>query len=321
MAELFIHPDARAMLDLAARSTEPPLETLPSLEARKIADLRVTNAPLKKAAVAAVRDFSIVGPAGPLTLRLYRPTTAPTHPVCLFFHGGGFMFGNLETHDSLCRALAARSGVALVAVDFRLSPDHKFPAALEDCLAATQWVVDHAAELGVDSQSFAVAGESSGGNLAAGVALRLRGRNVTPALQLLLYPLVDMEPGGASYDQFANGFLLTAKRTQHYINSYLRSSQDKADPSASPLRDPTPSLTPPTFLLTAGLDLSWSSAREYGERLRAANVPVESIHFEGWPHGFLFWGHPEGSLRAIDAAADALSRALSLRPGPKNLTI
>jgi acetyl esterase len=291
------------------------------MEARKIADLRVTNAPLKKVAVAQVRELSIPGPAGPLMLRFYRPTDAPTHPVCLFFHGGGFMFGNLDTHDSLCRALAARSGVAMVAVDFRLSPEHRFPAAHEDCLAATRWVLEHAEEVGVDAERFAVAGESSGGNLAAGVALRLRAFNLTPALQLLLYPLVDMEPGGPSYEQFAHGFLLTAKRTQYYINSYLRSAQDKQDPSASPLRDPTPALTPPTFLLTAGLDLSWSSAHDYGVRLGAANVPVERAHFEGWPHGFLFWGHPEGSLKAIETAAGALRRACSLRPDPRNLTV
>jgi acetyl esterase len=308
---LFIHPKAKAMIELAARSTEPALETLSPASARAIADPRVMKAPLRNRDVAEVRDIAIPGPAGLLTVRLYRASDAADQPVCMFFHGGGFMLGNLDTHDALCRALAHRSGAAVIAVDFRLAPENKFPAATIDCLAATRWVLEQAGSLGLTARRFAVAGESSGGNLAASVALQLRAYGLTPSLQVLLYPLVDMEPGGPSYREFATGFLLTAKRTEHYINNYLRSAQDKANPFASPLRDPTPSLSPNTFLLTAGLDLSSSSARQYGERLHSVGVNVESVHFDGWPHGFLFWGDDDGSTKAINAAGDALRRALT----------
>ena len=308
---MFIHPKARAMIELAARSTEPPLETLSPTSARAIADPRVMQAPLRKQAVAEVRDMVISGPAGPLMVRLYRATDAADQPVCMFFHGGGFMLGNLDTHDALCRALAHRSGAAVIAVDFRLAPENKFPAATSDCLVATRWVLERAGSLGLSARRFAVAGESSGGNLAASVALQLRAYGLTPALQVLLYPLVDMEPGGPSYEEFGTGFLLTARRTEHYINNYLRSAQDKANPFASPLRDPAPALSPSTFLLTAGLDLSSSSAQQYGDRLHSVGVQVERVHFEGWPHGFLFWGDEDGSIKAINAAGDALRRALT----------
>ena len=311
MATPVIHPDAKMMIDKAALSTEPPLETLSPAEARRTADLRVMNAPLAKLPVAEVRDLEIAGPAGPLKLRLYRPIAGGSAPLCMFFHGGGFMLGNLDTHDALCRALAVRSGAALIAVEFRLAPEHRFPSALEDCVAATRWAIANAATLGLSATRFALAGESSGGNLAAGVALLLREDGSIPALQLLLYPLVDMQLEGPSYQQFAEGFLLTARRMGHYIGNYLRSPADIADPLASPLRDPQPALSPPTFLLTAGLDLTFGQAQAYGERLRAAGVAVESAHFEGWPHGFLFWGHAEGSTRAINAAGDALRRALT----------
>jgi acetyl esterase len=308
---LFIHPKARAMIELSARSTEPPLETLSPESARAVADPRVMNAPLRKQDVAQVRDITIPGPAGSLTVRLYRATDAADQPVCMFFHGGGFMLGNLDTHDALCRALAHRSGAAVIAVDFRLAPENKFPAATSDCLAATRWILEHAGSLGLSAQRFAVAGESSGGNLAASVALQLRAYGLTPSLQVLLYPLVDMEPGGPSYQQFATGFLLTAQRTEHYINNYLRSARDKADLLASPLRDPSPALSPSTFLLTAGLDLSTSSAQQYGDRLHSVGVSVERAHFEGWPHGFLFWGDEDGSTKALKLAGDALRRALT----------
>jgi acetyl esterase len=315
MADLFVHPKARAMIELAARSTEPPLETLSPVNARAIADPRVVQAPLRRQDVAQVSDIAIPGPAGPLTVRLYRPTKTADQRVCMFFHGGGFMLGNLETHDALCRALACQSGAAVVAVDFRLAPEHKFPAATSDCLAATRWVLQQARSLGLSARRFAVAGESSGGNLAASVGLQLRAYGLTPSLQVLLYPLVDMELGGPSYHSFADGFLLTARRTEHYINNYLRSPEDKANPFASPLRDPTPSLSPSTFLLTAGLDLSSSSAQQYGDRLRSFGVSVESVHFDGWPHGFLFWGDEDGSTKAIDAAGIALRRALCSASG------
>ena len=305
----YVHPAAQAMIDRAAVSTEVMEEMTPA-EARAASDTRVMNAPLPRPDLAEVRDLVMPGPAGALTLRLYRPTHDTPLPYVMFFHGGGFMLGTLETHDSLCRQLALRSGVTIVAVEFRLAPEHRGPAASDDCLAATRWVHDHAADLELNTTRFAVAGESSGGNLAAGVALRLRDGGPLPALQLLLYPLVDMTLESEGYETFAEGYLLTTARSRFYVAGYLGDDGDPRDPRNSPLRDPHPEQAPPTFLLTPELDPSTGDARAYGERLREAGVPVEEARFEGWTHGFLFWGDAEGSLAALDRAAAALRAAL-----------
>lgn len=305
----YVHPAAQAMIDRAALSTEVMEEMTPA-EARAASDTRVMNAPLPRPDLGEVRDLVMPGPAGDLMLRFYRPSGEAPLPYCMFFHGGGFMLGTLETHDALCRQLASRSGVAIVAVAFRLAPEHRCPAASNDCLAATRWVHEHVTELGLDAARFAVAGESSGGNLAAGVALRLRDGGPLPALQLLFYPLVDMTLEGSGYRTFAEGYLLTIVRSHFYVSGYLGPDGDARDPRNSPLRDPHPEQAPPTFLLTPNLDPSTGDGRAYGERLRAAGVPVEDVRFEGWTHGFLFWGDADGSIAALDRAASALRAAL-----------
>ena len=172
-------------------------------------------------------------------------------------------------------------------------------------------MIAHAKELGFDGGRFAVAGESSGGNLAAGVAIRLRGSGQSmPRLQLLLYPSVDMALDHESYETFGEGYLLTMGRMRHYVRNYM-GDRDQADPVASPIRDPQPEQTPPTFLLTASHDPTVGPALDYADRLTAAGVAVEAVDFEGWTHGFLFWGDAEGSLAAIDLAGSALARALA----------
>ena len=306
---LYVHPAAQAMIERAASSTEV-LELMTPTEARAASDTRVINAPLPRPELAEVRDVVMPSRGGMQTLRLYRPTCDAPLPYAIFCHGGGFMLGSLETHDALCRQLASRSGMAIVAVGFRLAPEHRCPAASDDCLAATRWVHEHAAELGLDPAKFAIAGESSGGNLAAGVALRLRDGGPLPALQLLLYPLVDMNLEGEGYRTFGEGFLLTTARSRFYVANYLGPDGDPCDPRNSPLRDPNPEKAPPTFLLTPDLDPSTEDARAYGEMLRAAGVRVEEARFKGWTHGFLFWGDADGSIAALDRAAAALRRAL-----------
>jgi acetyl esterase len=306
----YVHPEAQAMIERAARSTER-IELLTPAEARAASDTRVANAPLPKRALPEVRDIVMPGPAGELRLRLYRPEGDGPLPYCMYFHGGGFMLGTLDTHDALCRQLASRSGVALVAVEFRLAPENPAPAGSDDCLAATRWVHAHAAELGLDSTRFAVGGESSGGNLAAGVAIRLRDGGPRPRMQLLLYPLVDMSLAHESYQTLGVGYLLTTARSAFYVRNYLGPAGDVANPVNSPLRDPAPNQTPTTFLLTATLDPSMGDALDYGARLQTAGVEVEEVRFEGWTHGFLFWGHEDGSIAALTRAAAALRRGLA----------
>lgn len=305
----YVHAEAQAMIDRAALFTEV-METMTPAEARQASDTRVMNGPLPKPDLPEVRDMVMPGPAGDLRLRLYRPRGDGPLPYCMFFHGGGFMLGTLETHDALIRQIASRSGVAVVAVEFRLAPEHRAPAASNDCLAATRWVHGHADALGLDPARFAVAGDSSGGNLAAGVAMRLRSGGPVPAFQLLLCPLVEMTLTARGYREFAQGYLLTTVRSQFYVQGYLGPDGHATDPINSPLRDPEPEQAPPTFLLTAGLDPTTGDARAYGERLRAAGVAIEEARFEGWVHGFLFWGHEDGSIAALSKAATALRRAL-----------
>lgn len=306
----YIHPRAQAMIERAAQSTEQ-MELLTPAEARAASDTRVANAPLHKPELPEVREVVMPGPAGDLRLRIYRPSLGGSLPYCMYFHGGGFMLGTLDTHDALCRQLASRSGVALVAVEFRLAPENPAPAASDDCLAATRWVHAHAAQLGLDAQRFALGGESSGGNIAAGVAIRLRDGGPRPRMQLLLYPLVDMTLAHESYRTLGVGYLLTTARSQFYVRNYLGASDDVSNPVNSPLRDPAPEQTPPTFLLTASLDPSMGDAIDYGARLQAAGVAVEDVRFDGWTHGFLFWGDEDGSIAALTRAGAALRRGLA----------
>lgn len=304
-----VHPQARAMMDRIAASGEPPLETLPPAEARRLADARVGGG-LLRVPLADVRDLSIDGPGGPIRLRLYRPVSGRP-PLSMFFHGGGFMVANLDTHDALCRQIAARGDVALLAVDYRLAPEHKFPAAPVDCLHATRWALDHGQELGVDLARFALTGESSGGNLAAVVAQQLHADgDRAPALQVMVYPMLDAATDSPSYQRFAEGFFFTRAKSRYFIDHYLRGPADADDPMMSPLRAPSLAGLPPALIITAGLDPLLSEAERYAERLRNAGVAVDYHRFDGWPHGFLFWGDTDAATAAIDLVAHALRDAL-----------
>ena len=304
-----VHPQARAMMERIAASGEPPLETLPPAQARRLADARVGGG-LERVALHVVRDLAIGGPGGALPLRLYRPAPGRL-PLTMFFHGGGFMVANLDTHDALCRQIALRSGVALLAVDYRLAPEHRFPAAPTDCLRATRWALDNADDLGVSADRFALAGESSGGNLVAVVAQQLAATGgPTPALQTMVYPMLDADTDTKSYHRFAEGYFFTRAKARYFLDYYLRGPEDADDPLMSPLRAASLAGLPPALIITAGLDPLLSEAEAYAERLRADGVTVDYRCFEGWPHGFLFWGGTEAAETAIELVADSLRIAL-----------
>lgn len=304
-----VHPQARAMMERIAASGEPPLETLPPSEARRLADARVGGG-LAPIDMAEVRNLSIDGPGGTIRLRLYRPASG-RRPLAMFFHGGGFMVANLDTHDALCRQIAHRSGAAVLAVDYRLAPEHKFPAAPQDCLRATDWALAHADELEVDIDRFVLVGESSGGNLSAVVAQQLRDAGgAQPALQVMIYPMLDAATDSPSYARFAEGFFFTRAKSRYFIDHYLRGPEDAANVMMSPLRAENVAGLPRALIVTAGLDPMLSEAEAYAGRLRAAGVPVEYRCFEGWPHGFLFWGETDASKDAIDLVARAISTAI-----------
>lgn len=298
-----VHPQARRMLDAIAASGEPPLDTLPVAEARRIADERVIRTNMPGEAVRLVEDVTVPGPGGPLRLRVYTPEGGgPELPVLFYIHGGGWTVGNLDTHDPQCRRFANRAMCMVVAVDYRLAPEHKFPAAVEDVLAAADWIATGIGARGGDPMRVAIAGDSSGGTLSATAAQHLRGRtDIRVRLQVLIYPGMDLRMGTPSYARLGEGYFLTAAKMRWFAGHYLRSPADAADPLASPGLVADCAGLPPALLITAGLDPLLDESVAYAERLRAAGVAVEHVDYEGWPHGFFFWA-------GTDAATDATAR-------------
>ncbi len=307
-----MHPDARRMLDAIIASGEPPLETLPVAEARAIADARVIRTNFPPDPVEHVRDELIDGPGGKLRLRLYRPHSDRVLPVLIYIHGGGWTVGNLDTHDPQCRRLALRAECLVVSVDYRLAPEHRFPAAVDDCLAAGQWVAREIARHGGDPVRVAIAGDSSGGTLSAVVsqhAAAIPGLRIR--LQVLIYPGTDLRANSETYRTLGNGNFLTAAKMAWFIGNYLADPADALDPRASPLlAEPLPE-EPPALILTAGLDPLLAEGRAYAERLRSAGVPVEIVNYEGWPHGFFFWSDTDAARDAMARIVNALRRAFA----------
>lgn len=307
-------PSAQQVLDLVRLSGRPPYESLTPQEARRVSrEARAILGPDPQP-VALVRDLQAEGPGGALPLRLYRGagTQADTAlPALLYFHGGGWTIGDLDTHDGVCRHLANSARCAVVAVDYRLGPEHKFPAAVEDAMAATAWVAAHAGALGIDATRLAVGGDSAGGNLAAVVCLLARDRGAPRLrLQLLIYPAVEMSLRHASHQTYAEGFLLTRSVIEWFRENYLRSEADFADWRASPLRAENFAGLPPAYLITAGCDPLSDEGAEYGERLTQAGVDVTHVVVPGMIHGFFTMGRMiPAALTAADGAATALRAA------------
>jgi len=233
-------------------------------------------------------DITIPRTDTSLPARIYRPEGAAPLPVMVFFHGGGWVIGDIETHDPLCRALAAASGSMIVSVDYRLAPEHKFPAAVDDSFAALSWVAANASALGADPERLGVGGDSAGGNLAAVVSLLARDRGGPPiAYQLLIYPATDMSTKFPSVEENADGYFLTYADMTWFSNHYIRDASDKLDPLASPLLAPDHSRLPPAVIVTAEFDPLRDEGEAYAEALRRAGVQVTLRRYDGMIHGFL----------------------------------
>jgi acetyl esterase len=295
-----VDPQIQALLDMG--TGVPATNTLSVAEARTQYEgrIRLMAAPPD---VGEVRERTIQGPAGDLRLRIYRPVGVGPFPVLAFFHGSGFVLCSLDTHDGMCRNLCAGAGCVVVSVDYRLAPEHKFPAGLDDCVAATRWIARHAAELDGDAERLAVAGDSAGGNLAAAAALRIRDE-AGPKLcgQLLIYPVTDyFEPGAPSYQENAEGYGLTRDTMIWFWNHYLNDPAQGADPLASPLRALDLSDLPPALVMTAEYDPLRDEGDQYAEKLRAAGTPAVTSRWPGMNHGFLFW------VGRVDKAGEAMS--------------
>ncbi len=295
---------AAKVLEMIRLSGRPPYETLAPAEARQFSrNARAVLAP-EPPEMGAVRDIKI-GEGGAIPARLYRPLgSAPNAalPALIYFHGGGWVIGDLDTHDVVCRQIANGSGAAVVSVDYRLAPEHKFPAAVEDAIAATAWIAAHGATLGIDTARLAVGGDSAGGNLAAVVALDARDRN-GPKLfqQTLIYPATESTMSHPSHERFAEGLLLTRPTMKWFLGHYLRGAEDLADWRVSPLRATSLANLPPALVLTAGYDPLCDEGEDYAARLAAAGVPVTRVRVEGVIHGFLTMG------KLIPAANEAVA--------------
>jgi len=307
-----LDPQAAALIKQMAVAPGPKLEELAPDDAR-----RLTSATFKMLAgaaegVAKVEDRKIPGPAGQIPIRIYSPTGAGPFPLLVFYHGGGWVIGDLDTHDNACRSLTNRAGCVTLAVDYRLAPENKFPAAVEDCYQATAWAAEHAREFGADPARIAVGGDSAGGNLAAVISLLARDRR-RPALkfQLLIYPATDGALDTNSHKTFTDYFL-TDTAVKYLWGSYLRDDADRTDPLASPALAKSHKGLPPALIITAEFDPLRDEGEAYGEKLRAAGVPVSVTRYDGMIHGFFTMpGVLDQGKRAGDEAAMALRKVFS----------
>jgi acetyl esterase len=298
-----VDPQIQMLLELRAG--------LPELHTLSVQDARVQFAArdfpgLRKPEVASVVNRDMQGPGGSLGLRIYTPLGEGPFPLMVFFHGSGFVVCSLDTHDAMCRNLCSGTGCVVVSVDYRLAPEAKFPAATDDCLAATRWAVDNAAALGADPGQVFVAGDSAGGNLAAVTALRLRDEGGPRLLgQVLLYPVTDYyDPGTPSMMENAEGYGLTRAGMIWFWDHYLADPSHGANPHASPLRADLLGL-PPALVVTAQYDPLRDEGELYAERLRQAGVPTAMKRWDGMNHGFFFWpGVVDQSGLAMDEACD-----------------
>jgi acetyl esterase len=284
------------------------MDSLSPEEARATTDFSaLAGAPEE---VGKVENRNIPGPGGEIPVRIYTPKGEGPFPALVYYHGGGWVIGNLETVDVPCRLLANRANCVVVSVDYRLAPEHKFPAAADDSYAAAKWVVENAASIQVDVERVAIGGDSAGGNLAAVVALMARDKSeISLAYQMLVYPVTNHSYATESYTENADGYLLTKDSMVWFWNHYLRNEEDGKNPYASPLQAEDLSGLPPALVLTGEFDPLRDEGEAYAERLREAGVQVEAKRYDGMIHGY-FWmpGVLEQGRQSIEHAAKALKQ-------------
>ncbi|WP_288901469.1 alpha/beta hydrolase [uncultured Sneathiella sp.] len=298
---------ARLLCDID-RKTATPVRDTPVETTRANMERLAGALAGKKPRLKAIRDIEIPGDFGPIAARLYKPTDDPSLPVLVYYHGGGYIRGSLHSHEGLCARLAKYGGFAVLSVDYRLAPENRFPAAVDDAIAAFDWTVQQGADYGLDPAKVAVGGDSSGGCLAAAVAqqAKLRG-GAMPFFQMLLYPSLDAHLTAKSYQLFEDGFFLTYDRIRDYRDMYLNNASERDDYRASPLLNPDLAGLPPALIITAGFDPLRDEAESYGKALQAAGVGVGTVRFPSMVHGFMSMTAilPQAE-KAVHQAADAL---------------
>ena len=296
----------KGLLDEMAANPMPKLWEVPPPQGREMYRMIATTLDQQGISIGKTENMSIPGPAAPIPVRVYTPVASggTALPALVFFHGGGFVIGDLETHDALCRTLANETGAKVVAVDYRLAPEHKFPAAPDDCYAATKWVETNAATLGVDPNRIAVGGDSAGGNLAA-VVCQMAKQKGGPHLvfQLLIYPVTQFRANTESMKSFAEGFFLEKRTMDWFFDQYTTPDTDPNDPRVSPLTASDLSGLPRAYVVTAGFDPLRDEGKAYADKLNRAGVAAVLVDYPSMIHGF--FGMSAVLPQARQAIADA----------------
>jgi acetyl esterase len=285
--------EARMLLDLMEKAVQegrPKLHTLPYAVGRQAVDKMSEDSEADPMPVGEVGDGAFAGPGGDIRFRRYRPIGAAAGPLAtlIYYHGGGFVIGNIETHDSTCRRLANKSRCQVISIDYRLSPEHPFPASTDDGVAAFRHIRDNAASFGADPTRLAVGGDSAGGAIAAVVcqAIRDAGDSQGPAFQMLIYPATDSSKESASRVAFAEGYFLTKELIEWFWKAYCPPGTDQSDLRLSPLLAKDLKGLPPAFVLTAGYDPLRDEGRAYADRLIDAGIKTTYVNYPGTIHGF-----------------------------------
>ncbi|MEI7872003.1 MAG: alpha/beta hydrolase [Alphaproteobacteria bacterium] len=299
------------LMDAATKNGRPKLETLPHAVGRKAVDKMSEEGEADPPEVAEVADGGFAGPASELRFRRYRPLGAKPGllPTLIYYHGGGFVIGNIETHDSTCRRVANKSGCQVISIDYRLSPEHPFPAPIDDGVASFRHIRDNAELFGADVERIAVGGDSAGGAIAAVVCQLCRDSGETgPAFQMLIYPATDSSKESASRQAFAEGYFLSKPLMEWFWEAYVPEDMDLADLRLSPLLAKDFSGLPPAFVLTAGYDPLRDEGRAYADKLIDAGVKTTYVNYPGTIHGFFSMTRfLKQGLKANDEAAGVMA--------------
>jgi acetyl esterase len=310
-----LDPQAQRVIEAMAALNLKPVEESTPAEARESIRTRTAGlGPFPE--VAAVTDHRVPVAGGEITVRAYSPGGPGPHPALVYYHGGGWVIGDLYTHDGLCRSLSAAAGCAVLSVDYRLAPEAKYPVPVEDSYAALLWIVANAGRLGIDRRRIAVGGDSAGGNLATVMALLARDRRGPAlALQVLIYPVTDHDLDTVSYRENATGYVLTRDAMRWFWDHYLAHEAQGREPYASPLRAPSMAGLPPALVITAEYDPLRDEGEAYAARLRDAGVPVTLTRYPGMFHGFVrLTKFLDQARTAVDEIAGSVQKAFAAGP-------
>lgn len=299
----------KGLIDQMAANPMPKLWEVPAIQGREMYRMMASALEPPAVAIGKIENTTMPGPGGPLKLRIYTPVaqSGSALPALIYFHGGGWVIGDLDTHDALCRTLANETGARVVSVDYRLAPEHKFPAAADDCYAAVKWVEQNASSLGVDANRIAVAGDSAGGNLSAVVCLMAKQKGGPRIVyQLLIYPVTQWKADTGSMNAFAEGYFLE-KRTMHWFFEQYAAGKDANDWRLSPLAAPDVSGLPRAYVVTAGFDPLRDEGKAYADKLNRAGVAAVYVDYPGMVHGFF---NMQAAIPTAKAAISDAAKAL-----------